>query len=118
MHAAISAGTSPTSSTNARSVGPVSSSVAMYALSDSLPAVVVDLEDGRVLEARDGARLAREARARLLGAAQVRMHDLDGDPAIETRVAGAIHRRHPAMADLVRDFVAIDARKHGRNDPV
>ena len=65
-----------------------------------------------MLEARDGARLAREASARFIGAAQVRVHHLDRDPAIEPRVAGAVHRRHAAVANFVADFVTFDARKH------
>ena len=78
-----------------------------------VPAVVVDLENRWVLETRYGAGLARKAHAGLLGSAQMRMHDLHRDPAVQTRIARAIDRGHAAMADLVRDVVAVDAREHG-----
>src|SRR5690606_17823906 len=40
------------------------------------------------------------------------MHDLHRHPAIEPRIARAIHRSHASMADLVADLVAVDAGKH------
>ena len=68
---------------------------------------------------RATARASREKRARACSVPRrCGCMTLTRDPAIEPRVAGAVHRRHPSMADLVREFVAIDARKHGRNDPV
>ena len=77
-----------------------------------LAAVVVDLEDRRVVQARDRQRLAREALARLLGALQVRMHDLERHPAVEARVAGSVDGGHAAVADFVDDLVLLEPFEH------
>ena len=65
--------------------------------------------DVRMIERRDGARLAVEAVAQLRVGGERRGEDLDRDGAIEPRIAGAIHLAHPTLADECDDFVGAEA---------
>src|SRR5262249_52236162 len=66
---------------------------------------VVDGEDVRVRQRRDRLRLALEARERVGIGGQLRDEDLDGDVAIEPRIARAVDVAHPARAEVGEDFV-------------
>ena len=75
-----------------------------------------------MVQARDRQRLARETLARFLRALQVRVHDLERDQAIETRVTRTVDGGHAAVPDFVDDLVLLEALEHsgpGRfpNDP-
>jgi len=64
----------------------------------------------RVGEGRDGAGLALEARATFRVGAQFSGEDLDGDRALEARVAGLVDLAHSAGADQPDDFVGTEPR--------
>ena len=66
---------------------------------------VIQRTDVRVLEPRDAAGFALESLAANRIAGERRRHDLDRDRAIETRVGGAIHLSHAALADQAEHFV-------------
>ena len=66
-----------------------------------LVADVVERADVRVVELRDGARLALEAGPHLGRGGQVRGQHLDGDVAAQPGVVGAIDLAHAARADLL-----------------
>ena len=71
-----------------------------------MPAEVVDRDDGRVVHLRHQLRLALEALLGL-GAQLGRRNQLDGDVAIEPRVAGAVDDPHAAAAQFRDDLVTI-----------
>ena len=85
--------------------------LALDVLEDDVRRVVVlagvdDGDDVRVVELRDGPRLAPEA-LELVGVRRdLAVHQLDRDLALEHGVEGAIDRRHPARADLGVEPVA------------
>ena len=74
-----------------------------------LMADVVERADVRMVQPRDRARLAVEALAQLRARGEMRGQDLDGDVAVETRVAGAIDLAHAAGAERGDDFVGTEA---------
>jgi hypothetical protein len=82
-----------------------------------VPAEVVDREDVRMRERGDGLGLALEARERVGVGGQLRGEDLDGDVAVELRVAGAVDLAHPAGAERREDFVGPEtgpgSQRHG-----
>src|SRR5207253_11055817 len=71
---------------------------------------VVDGENVRMRERRDGARLALEPRHRFVVVGGVRAEDFNGDLASEARIAGAIDLTHPAFAEERDDLVGSDSR--------
>ena len=60
---------------------------------------VVERADVRVRQLRDGLRLALEALPRVGRRGDLGRQNLDGDDAIEARVAGFVDLAHPARAD-------------------
>jgi hypothetical protein len=78
---------------------------------------VVQRADVRVVELRDGARLAVEALPELRVGGDVRRQHLDGDGAIQPRIARAIHFAHAARPergdDLVGTNSTADSETHG-----
>ena len=75
-------------------------------------AVLRELEDGedvRMRELRDAHRLALEPRERAGIRRELRGEDLDGDVAIEPRIARAIDLAHAARADGGDDLVVPEA---------
>ena len=68
-------------------------------------------DDVRMVELRDGARLAPEALELVGVRGDLAVHELDRDLALEHRVEGAIDRRHAAGADL--GIQAIPPREQG-----
>jgi len=64
----------------------------------------------RVGEGRDGAGLALEARATFRVGAQFSGEDLDGDRAVEARVAGLVDLTHSAGADEAQDLIGAQPR--------
>ena len=71
---------------------------------------VVKRADVRVTDSREGLRLTLEA-FELRGACTVwRQQDLDGDGAIQPRVARAVHLAHAAGAQRRHDFIWADLR--------
>ena len=71
---------------------------------------LVNRQDAGVRERGDGPRLGLEAPPHLGIGGDVRRHDLDGDVAIEPRVARAIHLAHAAGPDGFDDLVLGEAR--------
>ncbi len=65
-----------------------------------LLAGVDDGDDVRVVELRDGARLAAEALELVGVGGDLAVHQLDRDRSLEHRVEGAVDGRHAAAADL------------------
>ena len=61
-----------------------------------------------MIERRDRARLAVEAVAQLRVGGERRGEDLDGDGAIEPRIAGAIHLAHAARAEQGDDLIGAE----------
>ena len=88
-----------------RSVVPRRSSADEVLLDVVRLADVEHLDDVRMAQLRHGLRLGVEARDDLLRVAQVRVDDLDRDLAPEAPVARAVHRGHPAVANLLEDLV-------------
>jgi hypothetical protein len=80
-------------------------------------AQLVDGDDVRVLQARDGARLAQEALL-VLRPRRLHAHDLERDVAVEGLVASAEDDPHRALADALEDAEAADRGRdvHGRRD--
>jgi hypothetical protein len=66
---------------------------------------VVELADVRVIELRDRFRLALESQLQLCIGRELRGKDLDGDLAVEPRIARAPHFAHTAGADRRDDLV-------------
>ena len=60
-----------------------------------------------VVQLGHGARLAPEALELVRVARDVPVHQLDGHPALERGVEGAVHARHAARPDLLVELVAI-----------
>jgi hypothetical protein len=81
--------------------------------------VVAEIEDGHhvgVHHARDRARLALEA-VLLLGVARdLGQHHLEGDVALQERVAGVVHDAHGSRAQAAQDLVLADTRREVRGD--
>ena len=71
---------------------------------------LVNREDARVRQRGDRPRLGLEPPPHLGIGRDVRRHHLDGDVAIEPRVAGAIHLAHAARADALDDLVLGEVR--------
>jgi hypothetical protein len=67
---------------------------------------VDDVDDVRVAEARDGVRLAPEARQRLLVARQLGGQHLGGETAREVLVGDLVDRSHAALLDQSDDVIA------------
>ena len=66
---------------------------------------VVDGKHVRVFQPGHHPRLALKARHRLWVLGDRLPDDLDGHKAVHTRLVGAVHRRHPSLADLFDDLV-------------
>jgi len=66
---------------------------------------VVDAADVRMVQSRDGARLALETGSQIGIAGDLGRQDLDRDRPIEPRVACAVDFTHPARADQRDDVV-------------
>ncbi len=66
---------------------------------------LVNREDARVREGGDRARLGLEPAAHFRIGRGVRRHDLDGNVAVEPRIARPIHLAHAARSDGLDDFV-------------
>ena len=71
---------------------------------------VMNGEDVRVRERRDRLGFALEAGAAIRVLRNQRRKDLDGDVAIETGVAGAIHLAHPAFTERAGHDIRTEAR--------
>ena len=67
---------------------------------------LMDGEDVRMVERRDGERLAAETADALGIVRQVRRQELDGDPSLEVRIDRQVHRSHAARADLLQQLEA------------
>ena len=66
--------------------------------------------DVGVIQLRDGARFAFEPLAKLRSGGDLRGQRLDGDDAIEPRVAGLVDLAHPASAQRRHDLVRTKTR--------
>ena len=85
---------------------------------------VVDGEDVRVRERRDRLRLALESRAGIVIVRQARLQHLEGDVALQARVACAIDLAHAALSEGTEHFVVdpggcrerVEGRAHSRWD--
>src|SRR5260370_30926117 len=73
-----------------------------------LVADVMERADVRMVERRDGLRLAFEAHAGIAAPGQARGQDLDRDRAVEPRVPGLVDLPHPAGADRRDDLVGAE----------
>jgi hypothetical protein len=71
---------------------------------------VVERADVRVVQCGDRLRLAFEARAPLGVGAELLGQDLDGDVAVEARVAGSVNLSHPAGTDGGQDLIRAEPR--------
>ena len=74
---------------------------------------VVERADVRIVQCRDGARFALEARPRLRIGGERRRQPLDRDRAVEPRVAPAIHLAHAARAEQTGELIGTEARARG-----
>ena len=74
---------------------------------------VEDREDVRVRQRRHGLRLALEAGQRVGILREPFGKDLDGDVAVELRVAGAVDLAHAAGAERGKDLVGAESRAGG-----
>ena len=75
---------------------------------------LVNRDDVRMVQRRGGFRfLDKPLAAGLVGHAVVR-EDLDGDFAVEPRIAGAIHLTHAACADEREHLIRAEARPGGQ----
>jgi hypothetical protein len=74
----------------------------------------VDLRDVLVIQGRERLRFAFEARHAVRIRGEDRGKDLDGDGAIEPRVARAIHLTHAARAERADDLAGSDTRAGGK----
>ena len=70
-----------------------------------LMANIVENADVRMIQTGNGSRFALEALAKLLPARVVVWKDFDGDDAVETRIAGAIHLTHSSRSNAGENFV-------------
>ena len=94
------------------SVSPSTYSKTMYGVakpssSPLLLAGVDDAHDVRVVELRDGPRLAAKALELVGVAGDLAMHELDRDLALEHRVERAVDRRHASRPDLRVEAIAL-----------
>src|SRR5260370_599066 len=78
--------------------------MAPSAVSGSLAAGVEDA-DVRMIQAGDGPCFPLESFAQFGTICKLRRQNLDGDDAVQPRVAGAVHLTHPARANAGEDFV-------------
>jgi len=79
-----------------------------------LLAIVVDGENVGVAEGGNGLGLAAEAGQEAFAAGFCGLHDLDGHPALQLVLVGAVDGRHTSLADLFGDLIAAD----GLSDPI
>ena len=70
----------------------------------------VDRDDVGMGQPGGGLRLAGEALADVLLEGELGRQHLDGDPALEPLVAGAVHHAHPAAADLAFERIGVAQR--------
>jgi hypothetical protein len=76
-----------------------------------LAAVVVELDDVRVLERGDGARLESEALLHVLVGGRSSEH-LDRDLPADLRIDREVHLPHRSLTEQALHFVAIDSQRH------
>ena len=85
----------------------------------AIDAEIEDAQDVRMREGCDRLRFALETCERHRIGSQRLRHDLDGDVAIQFRVAGAVNLAHPTSTDGAQNLVATDAspasQRHRRN---
>ncbi len=77
----------------------------------SMPPALVDVVDGDdvgVVQGRGSLGLLHEAALALGVGDLLRRQDLDGDEAVQVRVAGLVDHAHPALAELLEDLVVRD----------
>src|SRR5579863_93655 len=79
-----------------------------------LLADVVEGADVGMIQAGNRASFALKPLAQLGTAGEMSGRNLNGDDAIEARVAGAIHLAHPARTDGGKDFVRPEASAGGQ----
>jgi hypothetical protein len=58
-----------------------------------------------MIQAGNGARFTLESFAQFGTIRKMRWQNFDGDDAVETRVAGAVHLAHSARANAGEDFI-------------
>ena len=66
---------------------------------------VVDGDDARVVERREDRRFTPEACDPVLVVRHVGVDDFDRDVTLQTRIAGPVHRPHPAASDFLQQQV-------------
>src|SRR5438309_460144 len=69
------------------------------------PAKIMHRHDAGMLHGAGETRLAKKAALGLGIAAKVRAHHLDGQVAVQARIAAAIHLAHAAGAELIEQFI-------------
>jgi len=78
---------------------------------------VIEHTDVRVVQSGDSLRFALEARATVRVGADFGRQDLDGDRAVEARIAGFVDLAHPTRADGGEDLIRAEANtnreRHG-----
>jgi hypothetical protein len=75
---------------------------------------VVDDDDVRVAEARDGSSFAQEALAQFGVVLEIFFEEFDGDEPIQLRIPGQVQRTHAAAAKATLDLVPSNAAgNHG-----
>jgi hypothetical protein len=72
---------------------------------------IVQRQDVRVRQTGGDANFLQETQRRILAADDTRIEDLDGDRPCMAQVAGAVHDRHAAVADLLLDRIARAERR-------
>jgi len=70
---------------------------------------VVEGADVRMVQAGDGASFALEALAQFGSIGKVIRKDFDGNGALQTRIAGAVHLTHPTRTNRGEDFIGPEA---------
>ena len=75
---------------------------------------LVDVDDVRMVEPRDRARLVLEALDQLFARRALGREHLDGDLAAERRLRREVDGRHAALADLAHDAVAGNVERGAR----
>ena len=78
---------------------------------------IVERADVRVSEGRDRARFALESLAELRVGGKDARENLDGDGAVESRVAGPVDLAHAAGAERRHDFVRAEADSGHQGHP-
>src|SRR6266508_1543870 len=76
----------------------------------ALLADVVDGEDVRMVQGRDGPRLPFEPNLQLRLSAEPLRHDLDRDLPVQPRVPSPIHLSHPARAERRENLIRAEPR--------